>query len=356
MHILSLNIGSSTFKASVFDLETLKELQTWKCDNASYEYLAQILENYDDRAKISVVVHRIVHGGSFFDRAVIIDSSVKEKIEQLSDLAPLHNPVNLKGVLEAERLLPEAKQIGVFDTAFHQTIPSKAYLYALPFEFYEEYQVRRYGFHGISHKYVSIEAAKELKSQSLPNKRIITCHLGNGCSMTAVLDGKSMDTSMGFTPLEGLVMGTRSGDLDPALPFYLQKKLAVSATDMEELLWHKSGLLGLSNTSSDMRDIWADYQRGEEGAVRALEVFTYRIQKYIASYIGVLGGIDALVFTGGIGEKADYIRDMSTRALEHIDELSKKIMVIPTDEQLQMAREAQELNSTQYQHGRLFDQ
>jgi acetate kinase len=257
---------------------------------------------------ITVVGHRVVHGGEFITESVRIDESIIDIIRRCSDLAPLHDPVNLKGIQVAQAVLGSLPHVAVFDTAFHQTMPPYAYLYALPYSFYKKYHVRRYGFHGTSHHYVTREAAKRLK-KPLRQCALISAHLGNGCSVTAVLNGKSVDTSMGFTPLEGLMMGTRSGDIDPGLVAYLSDHLKYDIHQVTQLLNKKSGLLGVSGVDSDMRAILNAAERGESQAQLAIDMFCYRLAKYIASFFVPLGRLDALIFTGGIGENAVLIRE-----------------------------------------------
>ncbi|MEM2931162.1 MAG: acetate kinase, partial [Thermoproteota archaeon] len=307
---------------------------------------------------IVAVGHRVVHGGDAFFKSALVDEKVLETLREWAHLAPLHNPPNIAGIEAARSLLPRVPQVAVFDTAFHQTMPEKAYLYAIPYELYEKFGIRRYGFHGTSHKYVAHKAA-ELLGQPIEKLRIVTCHLGNGCSITAVKNGRSVDTSMGFTPLEGLVMGTRSGDIDPSIVFYLVGK-GFSPGEVEELLNKRSGLLGLSGISNDIRDVEREAGAGGRRARLALEIFAYRVRKYIGAYAAVLNGIDVLVFTGGIGENDPLIREIICGDMEFLglaidtevnanlvgktgvisSEQSKvKVLVIPTDEELAIAEE-----------------
>ncbi len=355
MNVLALNIGSSTFKAKIFD-QNFQELKSWKVDGKSFEYLGTILQEFADSSSIHSVVHRVVQGRDKYYKAVLINEEVKEDIANFSDLAPLHNPANLKGILEAEKLLTHAKQFAVFDTAFHYSMPKQAYLYAVPLKWYEDYHVRRYGFHGINHNYVANLAIDYLNTKNLPAKNIIVCHLGNGCSITAIQDGKSIDTSMGFTPLEGLVMGSRCGDIDPAIIFYIAKKEGLNLSQIEHKLEKESGLLGLLG-ESDVRQVLDSYLKGDELAVNAVNLFCYRVKKYIGAYGFALNGLDALVFSGGIGEHSDLIRaniceqldafsiivDKAKNAMNDFeinDQNSKaKILVIPANEELQMVRE-----------------
>jgi acetate kinase len=307
--------------------------------------------------EIFAVGHRVVHGGERFREPAIIDGETLAAIEELCPLAPLHNPANLAGIRVMRDLLPEVPQVAVFDTAFHQTIPPRAFHYALPAEFYREYGVRRYGFHGSSHRYVAAEAARHLGA-SLEDLNLITLHLGNGASAAAIERGRSIDTSMGLTPLEGLIMGTRCGDLDPALPFFLQARTGRSFAEIESLLNRESGLKGICG-DSDMREIQQRALAGDAQAELALEMFCYRIRKYIGAYTAALGRVDALVFTGGIGENSAEVRTRSCRGLSALGitlderkngavagsvaaiqtgESRVAILVIPTDEEREIAR------------------
>lgn len=312
-------------------------------------------------AEIDAVGHRVVHGGERFAHSVLIDDEVLSKIRECIDLAPLHNPHNVRGIVACREILPAVPQVAVFDTAFHQTMPERAYLYGLPYLLYKRHGIRRYGFHGPSHYFVSRRAA-ELCGRPLEKLKIITCHLGNGCSVAAIDGGKSVDTSMGFTPLEGLLMGTRSGDLDPSIILYLMGKEELTIAEGTALLNKHSGLLGISGISGDMREILAGLEENSRAAT-ALEVFTYRLRKYVGGYIAVLGGLDALVFTGGIGEKAAVVREKSVSGLEHLGllvdgtknvgcqgeaEISRpespaRIFVIPTNEELVIAQDTQRI-------------
>lgn len=316
-----------------------------------------ILSSYDE---ITGVGHRVVQGGSYFDKSVIIDEDVMEKIEELADFAPLHNPANIMGIKAFQHLLPNIVSVAVFDTAFHSTMPKVNYLYSLPKEFYEEYGVRKYGAHGTSHQYVAHRAA-EMLDRPIEELKIITCHLGNGASITAVDGGKSVDTSMGFTPLAGVTMGTRSGDLDPAILPFLMDKLNIDIKEMLNILNKKSGLQGLSGISSDMRDL--ENNMDKEEVQVALDIFADRIRKYIGSYVTVMNGVDAIVFTAGIGEndanaRANIINGMTwfgceldpeknaTRGKEleiSTPESKVKVLLIPTDEELVIARDVEAL-------------
>ncbi|CAN5915732.1 acetate kinase [soil metagenome] len=311
-------------------------------------------------AEIEAVGHRVVHGGETFATTTVITPEVKAEIKRLFPLAHLHNPPNYLGIEVAERIFPQAKQVAVFDTAFHQTLPARAYRYAIPSSFYSEHGIRAYGFHGTSHKYVAGEAATYLGN---PEAKLITVHLGNGCSMAAVAGGQSLDTSMGFGPLGGLIMGTRSGDLDPAVIFHLINQLGFKPEQVNNLLNKKSGMLGLTGLS-DMRDISQAIEEGDERAQLAYELYTYRIRKYIGAYVAVLNGLDALVFTAGVGENDVRVREQVCVNLEYLGiSLNKdknrergkerreinqegarvKILVIPTNEELEIARQCWDL-------------
>ena len=308
-------------------------------DNSSikdhYAGLKEVLARVDG---VDAVGHRVLHGAEAFKAPVIIDEQVIKKIRQCFEMGPLHNPANLAGIMACKKLLPKAKQVAIFDTEFHQTLPDYAYIYGLPYKFYEKYGVRKYGFHGTSHRYVSEEAAKILK-KPLKKLKLITCHLGNGCSVAAVDRGRCIDTSMGFTPLEGLLMGTRCGDIDPALVLYLMRKENLTPEEMDNILNKLSGLKGLSGISNDMRVLSAKASAGSKRARLALNVFTYRIKKYLGSYIAVLGGVDAIIFTGGIGENKKSVRDEACRGILCSCKKKPRILVIPTNEELMIARQ-----------------
>lgn len=311
-----------------------------------------------DMSEIKAVGHRVAHGGEKFPESAIIDQQKLAAIEDLSRLAPLHNPHNAMGLKVVRELLPNVQQVAVFDTSFHQTMPAKAYIYPLPYELYQKLGVRRYGFHGTSHKFVAEVVAKEM-GKSVADLKIITAHLGNGASITAIDGGKSVDTSMGFTPLEGLVMGTRSGDIDPAIVTFLQKNKQLSAEEVDNLLNKKSGLLGISGVSSDSRDVEEKAAAGNEQSQLAVDIFCYRVKKYIGAYAAAMGGLDVLVFTAGIGENSHIVRSESVKGLEFlglkIDENKNnvrgkltdlsaaesrvKIFVVPTNEELVIAKE-----------------
>lgn len=293
--------------------------------------------------EISGVGHRVVHGGEEFSQSVLIDEKVIASITKFGRLAPLHNPPALSGIKATRKLLSNKPQVAVFDTAFHQTMPKEAYMYALPYRFYEKHRVRRYGFHGTSHKYIAGKVAKILNRPS-DKLKIISCHLGNGCSMAAILNGKSIDTSMGFTPLEGLVMGTRCGDIDPAIMLFLMEKEDLSVQDMDNILNKKSGLLGLSETSNDMREIIALAKEGNEKAKLAIDVFCYRVKKYIGAYIAIMNGIDAIVLTAGIGENNPWLKERLEKDLSEIlKNFNAKVLSIPTKEEWMIAMETYEI-------------
>ncbi|MCD6267059.1 MAG: acetate kinase [Thermotoga sp. 4484_232] len=317
-----------------------------------------------DLSEIGAVGHRVVHGGEIFASSVLIDDEVIKVLEEYSYLAPLHNPPNLMGIKASMKLLPKVPNVAVFDTAFHQSMPRKAFLYAIPYEYYEKYRIRRYGFHGTSHRYVSKRAA-EILGKSYKELKIITCHLGNGASIAAVKNGKSVDTSMGFTPLEGLVMGTRSGDIDPSIVVFLQEKEGLSPQDVYDILNKKSGVLGLSKGfSPDMRDIEEAAMNGDETARTALDVYEYRIAKYIGAYAAVMNGVDAIVFTAGVGENSPIIREeicenylgylgvkidkekndvMGEERIISTPDSKVAVLVIPTNEELVIARDTKEI-------------
>ena len=314
-----------------------------------------VINSFDD---IDAIGHRVVHGGEEFSGSVKIDENIMEALRRNIDLAPLHNPPNIMGIEACTEILPNVTQAGVFDTAFHQTMPPHAYIYGLPYEFYEKYEVRRYGFHGTSHKYVAMRAA-ELIGRPLKDLKIITCHLGNGASIAAVQNGESVDTSMGFTPLEGLIMGTRSGDIDPAIPFHLMKKMNLSLVDINNLLNKDSGVLGISGVSSDFRDLEQAADAGNERAELALKTFYYRVTKYIGSYAAAMNGVDAIVFTAGLGENSATARECicaslgfmgvkidtskndirGKEAIISAEDASVQVMLIPTNEELMIARD-----------------
>ena len=391
MKILVLNCGSSSLKYQLIDMETENVLAKGLCERIGIEGSrlkhqpagkeAVIFDDYQENHSVSVkmvldaltnpeygvvksmkeinaVGHRVVHGGEYFANSVIITPEVIEAIEKCCDLAPLHNPANLIGIHACEEIMPGVPQVAVFDTAFHQTMPERAYMYALPYEYYEKYKVRRYGFHGTSHSFVSKRTA-EFLGMDLKNSKIIVAHLGNGASISAVLNGECVDTSMGLTPLEGLVMGTRSGDIDPAIMEFIAKKENLDIEGVMNVLNKKSGVQGLSKLSSDFRDLEAAANEGNELAIGAIDVFCYRVAKYIGAYVAAMNGVDAIAFTAGIGENTTIVR---AKVLEYLGYLgitvdaqanevhgeekvistadSKvKVCVIPTNEELAIARE-----------------
>lgn len=385
--ILAINAGSSSLKfqlfempdeevlakglidriginGSTFNLETGEKTNTITKDIEDHEAAVKLLlnqlielkviESFDE---IDAVGHRVVHGGEYFSESIVIDDDVISKIEEVSELAPLHNPPNLTGIHAFKEFLSNVPMVAVFDTAFHQTMPEKSYLYSLPYEYYEKYGIRKYGFHGTSHKYVS-ERAAEILNRPYNQLRVITCHLGNGASITAVENGKSIDTSMGFTPLAGVTMGTRSGDLDPAIIPYLIEKTGMNATEVVDILNKKSGLLALSGISNDLRDI-QEAAATNKRAELALEIFAARIHQYIGSYAARMAGVDAIVFTAGVGENSKLIRSKILTGLEFMgvywdpalnNECGReglinyphspvKVLVIPTNEEVMIARD-----------------
>ncbi|EFI83523.1 Acetate kinase [Listeria grayi] len=356
-------------KDSIFTISVGDEKVTEIVDIPDHEVAVQmllekllehkIISSYDE---ITGVGHRVVHGGEVFPESVVIDDQVIEKIEELSELAPLHNPANVIGIKAFRKVLPNIVSVAVFDTAFHQTMPPASFLYSLPYSYYENYGIRKYGFHGTSHKYVS-ERAAELLGRPIEELRLITCHLGNGASIAAIEGGKSMDTSMGFTPLAGVSMGTRSGNIDPALIPYIMEKTDKTAEQVLDVLNKESGMLGVSGISSDLRDLEKAAAEGNDRAELALEVFVDRIHKYIGSYAARMNGVDAIIFTAGIGENSTFIREKVLRGLEfmgvywdqalnqiHGEEAfinyphsPVKVIVIPTNEELMIARDVETL-------------
>lgn len=351
MVILVLNCGSSSIKYKVFDLENGSEVMAKGLVERigisdsilSHKPLGKephkIITNIPDHTiginlvidalthkeygvindvrDIAAVGHRVAHGGENFTRSVLIDSKVKKDIEMCCELAPLHNPANLKGILSVEKLVPGVPQVAVFDTSFHQTIPDYAYMYALPYEYYEKYRVRKYGFHGTSHKFVALKAAGMLK-KDINDLKIITCHLGNGASVAAIDRGKSIDTSMGFTPVDGLIMGTRSGEVDPGVLIYIAGKEHFNVQNVSDMINKESGVLGITGLSSDMRDLEMAANDGNERAILALNMYAYKVKKFIGSYVAALNGFDVLVFTGGVGENDFNLRKMICSDMEYL--------------------------------------
>jgi len=359
MLILVINCGSSSAKYQLFNINTKKSVakgvverigeSTSSCKN-HHQAIALIrkrllsgkkppLKSIDE---IKGIGHRVVHGGEAFSEAVIINKKVLKSIEDFIELAPLHNPPSLEGIRASQKYFPGIPQAAVFDTAFHQSMPDYAYIYGIPFSFYKKYKIRRYGFHGTSHRYIAGEAARKLK-KPLRKLKIITVHLGNGCSMAAVMNGKSVDTTMGFTPLEGLLMGTRGGDLDPAIVTYLMKKEKLSINGISEVLNKKSGLLGISGISNDMRDVERAIKKGNKRAFLAFKLFIYKIKKYIGAYAAVMGGLDAAIFAGGIGENMPLIKNTLSRELKPVFKKKAKFLIIPTNEELLIAHDTHAL-------------
>ena len=337
MKIAVLNAGSSSLKFKLFDMKTQAVLKSVNIEHigekgAAFSDHHEALESIDiDFSSLDAIGHRVVHGGEEFRESVLIDEKVIATVERLSSLAPLHNPANLEGIFVARKKAPKVPQIAAFDTAFHSSMPEDAFMYALDYEMYEKHKIRRYGFHGTSHAFVSKEAAKVL-DRDINELNLITLHLGNGASACAIENGKSIDTSMGFTPLEGLVMGSRSGDIDPAIVLYMQRELGMSLDEVDKSLNKNSGLLGICG-ENDVRDI---LNSKDKKSKLALEMMIRRIQKYIGAYMALLGRVDAIVFTGGIGENSTYIRE---RVLESQMFSSIKSLVIKTNEELEIANE-----------------
>jgi acetate kinase len=359
-----IGLGNSvvTYKATKNGEEkSFKEVLDIDDHEAGLHEVAKLLTDKEigvihDPSEIQAVGHRVLHGGDIFSATTIINDAVKDQIKKLFPLGPLHLPANYTGIIVAEKIFTNAKQIAVFDTAFHQTMPAKAYRYAIPTDFYKSHSVRAYGFHGTSHKYVSEKTAEYLNK---PNSKIITIHLGNGCSMAAVDNGKCVDTTMGLGPLTGLIMGTRSGDIDPTIIFFMVNQLGYDINQVDTILNKKSGMLGLTGFS-DMRDVKAEIEKGNTEASLAYEMYAYRIRKYIGSYAAVLNGLDAIVFTAGVGENDLLTRKLCSSNLEFlgieldeeknnqrlpgIREINKenskvKILIVPTNEELEIARQ-----------------
>lgn len=391
MNILVINCGSSSLKFQLIDSITEEVLAKGLCErigidgskisytpkgsvkeenlkempdhSKAIQYVIEALTNEKtgvirNLKEVGAVGHRVVHGGEYFAKSVVIDEEVIAKIEACNDLAPLHNPANIIGIRACIEAMPGTVNVAVFDTAFHQTMPREAYLYAIPYNYYEDYKIRRYGFHGTSHSYVSKRAA-ELLNESYDNLKTIVCHLGNGASICAVENGKSVDTSMGLTPIAGVVMGTRSGDIDQELIEVICKKENKTASEVLEILNKKSGVLGISGVSSDFRDLTAAMTNGNQRAKAALDVFVHSVVKYIGSYVAVMNGVDCIAFTAGVGENTPYVREKICEHLGYLGitldkdanevrgeerEISTKdskvkVMAIPTNEELAIARE-----------------
>lgn len=391
MKILVINTGSSSLKYQLIDMANESVLAKGLCDRIGIEnsiikhtkagcdtvVIEKDMQNHkaaikevikaltdknigviDDMSEISAVGHRVVHGGEKFHDSVIIDDAVMKAIRECIELAPLHNPPNIIGIEACQNIMPGTPMVAVFDTAFHQTIPKHAYLYALPYEIYEKYGVRKYGFHGTSHKYVAQRAAIMLK-KPLSELKLISCHLGNGASVCAIEYGKSVETSMGYTPLAGLAMGTRSGTIDPSVVKFLMKNEKMSLMEVDDYLNKKSGVLGISGVSSDFRDLEAAAKEGNDRAQLAIDIFCYRVKKYIGEYAGVINGIDAVIFTAGIGENNGDVRRGALQDMEYLGikvdweknklrgkeldisapDAKVRTLVIPTNEELAIARE-----------------
>ncbi len=394
MKVLVINAGSSSLKYQFIDIETEAVLAKGLCERIGIEgsMLTQKVEGKDnlvrqehmkdhsdainmviealtgpehsviaDMSEIDAVGHRVVHGGEVFSGSVVIDDAVMDALRECIPLAPLHNPANIIGIEACQKAMPGTPQVGVFDTAFHQQMPKKAFLYALPYEYYTKHKVRRYGFHGTSHKYVSEQAAKML-GKPLSELKIITAHLGNGSSIAAVMNGHSVDTSMGFTPLAGVAMGTRSGDIDPAIVGYIMEKEGLDAKGVDAVLNKKSGVFGVSGISSDFRDLEAAMNT-DERAQLALDMFAYHVKKYIGAYAAAMGGVDAIVFTAGVGENTKITRAAVTEGLEYMGvkidpelndcrgvqrdisapDAKVKTLIIPTNEELMIAKDTASL-------------
>ncbi|MDR1089328.1 MAG: acetate kinase [Coriobacteriales bacterium] len=394
MNVLVLNAGSSSLKYQLVDMDTEEVITRGLCERVGtplsfhkhgvdsdecvihrplpshHAAVLAVLEALThpeygaiaDLSEIQGIGHRVVHGGDYFAESVIITDEVIARIEECSQLAPLHNPAALAGIQSCGELMPDKVQVATFDTAFHQSMPPRAYRYALPPEYYEQHRIRRYGFHGTSHRYVAEQAALFLQ-RPLDELKLITCHLGNGCSLTAIDGGRSVDTSMGFTPLEGLMMGTRSGSIDPAIVLYLIDELGMDTAEIGALLNRLSGLLGVSQSSNDMRDVRDAAEAGNADAALALELYAHAVLHYLGSYVFALGGVDAIVFTAGVGENSADMRQKILTGLEGLgicldaernaarggertissDDSQVKVLVIPTNEELMIARDVKAL-------------
>ncbi len=351
MKILVVNCGSSSIKYKLYSKDNVSPLAKGliekigergsRVKNHSLGIKRLVSDILETKAiasldEIKAIGHRVVHGAEAFRQPQLIDSRVIKKIKDCASLAPLHNPANLAGIVGCRKLFSQIPQVAVFDTAFHQSLPQAAYMYAVPSEYYQKYRIRKYGFHGSSHQFIARAAAKRLK-KPLSQLKLITCHLGNGCSVTAIDKGNSVDTSMGLTPLEGLIMGTRCGDIDVAAVFYIMNKEKLSILEMDEILNKKSGLLGISGLSNDFRLIQKAKLKGSRKAKLAYDMFIYRIKKYIGAYLFILGGVDAVCFTGGIGENAKSLVKNIKKDLVNFLGSKTKVLVIPTDEELMIA-------------------
>lgn len=394
MKILIINCGSSSLKYQIINMENENclvqgvverigmegSVLTQKVDGREKYIVTQVMKDHKDAIQlvletlvgefhgvlnsineIAAVGHRVVHGGEYYSKSVLIDEKVIKTLEECSKLAPLHNPPNIIGINVCKALMPGIPMVAIFDTAFHQTMPEHAYIYPLPYELYEEHKIRKYGFHGTSHKYVSQEVVK-IMEKDIRNLKIISCHLGNGASIAAIKEGKAIDTSMGFTPLAGLAMGTRAGNIDPAIVTFLMQELNLSSEEVNDIMNKQSGVLGISGVSSDFRDI-EEASKINKRAQLALDIFTYKIKTFICSYAGALGGVDCIIFTAGIGENSPEIREACCKGLEFLGikidkeknnsrgvaaEISSpesivKVFVIPTNEELMIARDTKEI-------------
>jgi len=394
MYILVINAGSSSLKYQLFEMESRSVLAKGLCERIGIdgklthkvpgkddyqveiampthsEAIASVIDALTSKdhgvvsslSEISAVGHRVLHGGMKFSESVIINEKVKEAIVECIPLGPLHNPANLMGIDACEKVMPGVPQVAVFDTAFHQSMPEKSYMYALPYEYYEKYGVRKYGFHGTSHRYVAARTA-EFLGKKPEELNIITCHLGNGSSIAAVKGGKCYDTTMGFTPLDGLIMGTRSGSIDPAIIGFISEKTGMNASDIVTMLNKKSGFLGMTGLSSDLRDVYAAAEAGDKKAILAKEMLDYQVTKYIGSYAAAMGGVDAVVFTAGIGENTWQLRENVSNALKFMgmgvdheknqcrgvekdisaEGATVKTLIIPTNEELMIAMDTEAL-------------
>jgi len=331
IHLKGLAENLNSSRARLITSNETTDLKTGTYEEALSETLKSV-----GNANILAIGHRVVHGGEFFTSSVKVTSDVLDKIKKCNHLAPLHNPINALGIEFMGKTFPNLPQVAVFDTAFHQTMPKMAYLYALPYEYYEKFQLRKYGFHGTSHRFVSMEAAQRI-GKAIESVNFISCHLGNGCSIAAIKGGECVDTSMGLTPLEGLVMGERSGDLDPSIVGFLMEKLNKDHTEVISILNKKSGLLGLSELSADMRLL---LESQSLKAKLAIDIFCYRLAKYIAAYLIPLQSVDGVIFTGGIGENSEAIRNL---VMEHLKPFNLNALVIPTNEELVIARDTAEI-------------
>ncbi len=396
MKVLVINAGSSSLKYQLIDMDNITVLAKGLCERigiegsnlqhknllkGNSEKIEKPMKDHADAiqmvidalvdseygvissmSEIGAVGHRVVHGGEYFADSFVIDGKVLEALKMCTPLAPLHNPPNIIGIEACEKIMPGVPQVGVFDTAFHQTMPKEAYMYALPYEYYEKYKIRKYGFHGTSHKFVSLEAAKML-GKNPEDVNIITCHLGNGSSISAVKGGKCIDTSMGFTPLDGVVMGTRTGSMDPAVVTFLMENEGMTAKEVDAVMNKKSGVFGVSGISSDFRDLTAASEEGNERAKLALDMFVYSVKKLVGSYAAIMGGVDAVVFTAGIGENVGFVRKAITSGLDFMGikiddeknalrgeamdistpDATVKTFVIPTNEELMIALDTKRL-------------